>query len=114
MMEPAELPEMRPLAEEAPCWAITGAKGRPHNVISSLYMGADELVLNVELQAKLRTIESAGEVRYETAHIDDAEIVIVAFGTAARRGPHGRQPVASRRRARWPLPADYPVALPRT
>ena len=85
MMEPAELPEMRPLAEKRPAWAITGAKGRPHNVISSLYMGADEWEqFNVELQAKLRTIESAGEVRYETAHIDGAEIVIVAFGTAAR------------------------------
>ncbi|WP_374685885.1 3-methyl-2-oxobutanoate dehydrogenase subunit VorB [Promineifilum sp.] len=84
MMEPAELPEMRPLPEKRPAWAVTGAKGRPHNVISSLYMGAEELeALNLTLQDKLRQIEKA-EVRYEATHVDDAEVVIVAFGTAAR------------------------------
>ena len=85
MMEPAELPEMRPLAETRPEWADTGAKGRPHNVISSLFMGAEQLeAMNVELQAKLRLIEQASEIRYEAMHVDDAEIVVVAFGTAAR------------------------------
>ena len=85
MMEPAELPEMRPLAEKRPEWAVTGAKGRPHNVISSLFMGAEQLeAMNIELQAKLRQIEQASEVRYEEIGVDDAEIVVVAFGTAAR------------------------------
>ena len=85
MMEPAELPEMRPLPEKRPEWAVTGAKGRPHNVISSLFMGAEQLeAMNVELQAKLRQIEQASEVRYEAVCVDDAEIVVVAFGTAAR------------------------------
>lgn len=85
MMEPAELPEMRPLPEKRPAWAVTGAKGRKQNVISSLYMGADELErFNLQLQDKLRTIEQSNEVRYETADLDDAEIVVVAFGTAAR------------------------------
>ena len=85
MMEPAELPEMRPLPEKRPAWAVTGAKGRPHNVISSLFMGAEQLEeMNIQLQAKLRLIEQAGEVRYESFEVDDAEIVVVAFGTAAR------------------------------
>jgi len=85
MMEPAELPEMRPLPEKRPDWAVTGAKGRPHNVISSLFMGAEQLEqMNIELQDKLRQIEQAGEVRYESLAIDDAEIIVVAFGTAAR------------------------------
>jgi 2-oxoglutarate ferredoxin oxidoreductase subunit alpha len=85
MMEPAELPEMRPLPEKRPAWAVTGAKGRPHNVISSLFMGAEQLEeMNIQLQAKLRLIEQAGEVRYESFGVDDAEIVVVAFGTAAR------------------------------
>lgn len=85
MMEPAELPEMRPLPEKRPNWAVTGAKGRKHNVISSLYMGADELErFNGELQDKLRRIEQSNEVRYESVDLDDAEIVVVAFGTAAR------------------------------
>ncbi len=85
MMEPAELPEMRPLPDKRPAWAVTGAKGRPHNVISSLFMGAEQLEeMNIQLQAKLRLIEQSGEVRYESFGVDDAEIVVVAFGTAAR------------------------------
>lgn len=84
MMEPAELPDMRPLPEKRPEWALTGAKGRQHNTISSLFMGADELeAMNIELQEKLHRIELS-EVRFETADLDDADIVVVAFGTAAR------------------------------
>ena len=85
MMEPAELPEMREISTERPSWAVTGAKGRPHNVVSSLYMGAEELEkLNLDLQAKLLQIQQASEVRYEQAYLEDAEVVVVAFGTAAR------------------------------
>ena len=84
MMEPAELPEMRPLREKRPEWAVTGAKGRPQNVISSLYMNADALEkFNLSLQDKLQLAQS-NEVRYETNFLDDAEVVVVAFGTAAR------------------------------
>jgi 2-oxoglutarate ferredoxin oxidoreductase subunit alpha len=85
MMEPAELPEMRPLLDKRPDWAVTGAKGRKNNIITSLYMGAEQLeALNIELQDNLALIEQTGEVRYETSDLDDAELVIVAFGTAAR------------------------------
>lgn len=83
MMEPAELPPMRPLREK-PAWALTGAVGREKNIINSLYMGAASLEkLNVALQAKLKTI-SEREVRSDEAYTDDAELLIVAFGTAAR------------------------------
>ena len=85
MMEPAEFPPMRELPEKRPSWALTGAKGREKNVITSLYLGAANLErVNKELQAKLRTIEQANETRYETMEIEDAEIILVAFGTAAR------------------------------
>lgn len=85
MMEPAELPEMRSLPEVPPTWAVTGAKGRPRNVITSLYLGADQLEeQNLRLQEKLNRIQQSGEVRYEALHVDDADVVIVAFGTAAR------------------------------
>jgi 2-oxoglutarate ferredoxin oxidoreductase subunit alpha len=84
MMEPAELPPMRDVQTEAPAWALTGARGRAPNTISSIHMGADSLeAQNQELQAKLLRI-AAREVRYETQHTEDAEVVIVAFGTAAR------------------------------
>jgi len=43
MMEPAELPPMRDLRQERPSWALTGAKEREPNLISSIYLGADNL-----------------------------------------------------------------------
>lgn len=85
MMEAAELPPMRPLPEKRPDWALTGARGRERNVVTSLYLGAEQLeVLNQELQAKLELIHTNQEVRFEAIDTDDAEIVVVAFGTAAR------------------------------
>jgi 2-oxoglutarate ferredoxin oxidoreductase subunit alpha len=84
MMEPAELPPMRPLPEERPSWALTGAKGREKNIITSLYLGSENLEdLNQKLQNKLVSIQ-ASEVRYEEQFIEDAEVLLVAFGTAAR------------------------------
>ncbi len=86
MMEPAELPDFRPVRtpEERAEWALTGAKDRPHNVITSLYLGADKLEeLNLRLQAKLREIED-NEVRYKEYDVEDAEYLLVAFGTVGR------------------------------
>jgi len=84
MMEPAELPAMRPLKLERPGWALTGARGRPHNVITSLYLSEEQLErLNLRIQNKLATIRAA-EVRYKEYSTGDAEILLVAFGTAGR------------------------------
>lgn len=83
MMEPVELPEMREL-RPPPAWALTGAKGRPKNIITSLYLNAPELEkVNQQLQAVYQRIE-ADEVRYETYLLEDADIAVVAYGTAAR------------------------------
>ncbi len=84
MMEPAELPPMREPARPEPAWALSGAAGRDPRLVSSIYLGASSLeALNQRLQAKLLRIQ-AREVRYETQLVDDAEVVLVAFGTAAR------------------------------
>lgn len=65
-------------------WALTGCQGRKPNVIKSLYMGEGELERrNYLLQEKYRKIKDK-EVRYNTLEIDDAELIIVAFGIAAR------------------------------
>ncbi len=83
MMEPAELPPMQELRER-PSWALTGSKEREPNRLTSLYMGAANLeTLNIRLQKKLADIQ-AHEVRYEALFVDDAELIVVAFGTAAR------------------------------
>jgi 2-oxoglutarate/2-oxoacid ferredoxin oxidoreductase subunit alpha len=86
MMEPAEMPPMRPVRpvnERAP-WALTGAKGRAPNLITSIYIDpAVEEKFNFRLLAKMRKIEAA-EVRLREIATEDAEIGIVAFGTAGR------------------------------
>ncbi len=85
MMEPAELPPMREVKKERPSWALTGTQGkRDKNIVTSVYLGADNLSkLNARLQAKLAEIEQ-NEVRYEEIETADAELILVAFGTAGR------------------------------
>ncbi len=84
MMEPAELPEMRPVRKTRPAWALTGARNRPPNIITSLYLKEPELeALNLRLQEKLAVIR-ANEVRYREFLLDDADLMVVAFGTIGR------------------------------
>ncbi len=86
MMEPAELPPMQAVRkrEERPAWALTGAQGRRPNVISSIYIDpVEEEVFNHKLMDKLAHIQ-ANEVRYRDMALEDADIAVVAFGTAGR------------------------------
>ena len=86
MMEPAELPPMRPIRppERRPDWALTGARGRDANTITSLYLGADNLErVNLRLQRKLKRV-SENEVRWKEYETDDADLLLVAFGTVGR------------------------------
>ncbi len=84
IMEPVEFPDLaEPQRPERP-WALTGAKGRDKNVITSLYLGAQNLEAeNLRLQGLIREIE-ANEVRYDEYMMDGAETVVVAYGTAGR------------------------------
>lgn len=84
MMEPAELPEMRPVRKERPDWAVTGAEGRAPRILSSIYINPEEEeVANHRLLDRWYEIQ-ANEVRYKEYYLDDAEIVVVGFGTAGR------------------------------
>jgi 2-oxoglutarate ferredoxin oxidoreductase subunit alpha len=84
MMEPAELPPMQSLKTEFPEWAVRGAEGREKRFLSSIYIKPeDEEVTNLRLIKRWKTIE-ANEVRYKEYAMDDAEIVVIGFGTAGR------------------------------
>ncbi|MCL5998506.1 MAG: 3-methyl-2-oxobutanoate dehydrogenase subunit VorB [Chloroflexi bacterium] len=84
MMEPAELPPMRPMPAEMPAWALTGAAGRKKNSILSFRMEAEDLEAhNLHLQQKLAVIADE-EVRTYEYMLDDAELIVVGFGTAGR------------------------------
>ena len=65
-------------------WALTGAKDREQNIVRSLWLGEGVLEeLNYKLQARYNQIE-ANEVLCEQYEIDDAEIIVIAYGVAAR------------------------------
>ncbi len=84
MMEPAEMPPMRKVKKDRPDWALTGADGREHRIITSLELGAERLeALNLRLQKKIARIRQA-EVRYQEHKVEDADILIAAFGTMGR------------------------------
>ena len=66
-------------------WATTGKPAsRERNVITSLELDSDKMEANnLRFQEKYRKME-AEEQRYEAIQCDDAEYVLVAFGTSSR------------------------------
>jgi 2-oxoglutarate ferredoxin oxidoreductase subunit alpha len=85
MMEPVSF--SKPAAADLPPkdWATTGTGGaRPHNIINSLFLQPEELErTNLERYDRYARIESH-ETRHETFMLDDAEIVVAAYGACAR------------------------------
>jgi 2-oxoglutarate ferredoxin oxidoreductase subunit alpha len=84
MMEKVELPEPIKYIPNKP-WATTGkTPDRERNVITSLYIQSDDMERkNTRLQEKYNQIKE-NEVRYEAYQLDDAEIIISAFGLSSR------------------------------
>jgi 2-oxoglutarate ferredoxin oxidoreductase subunit alpha len=86
MMEPVELPPWRePMSEaERPDWALRGAKDRKNRILTSLNLTPEGLEqTNLRLQARLAEIQRH-ELRWEEEMTDDAELLLVAFGTMGR------------------------------
>lgn len=90
MMEKVVLPPYKPrrteeeIKKECP-WATFGCtKDRKPNIHTSLELTSEvQEANNLRFQAKYKKIKET-EVRYETNYCDDADYVIVAFGSAAR------------------------------
>ncbi len=117
MMEPVELPPMRALKTVRPQWAVGATPGalagREPRLLSSFYMAPEKLEENnLRLQEKLALTQNR-EQRYETYAVDDAELLIVAFGTVARIARsavrearrHGLRAGLFRPISLWPFPA---------
>ena len=90
MMEKVVLPEQRPRRTDeevkAQCpWATNGRTGlRKRNIVTSLEMEPAKMeVKNHELQEVYKEIE-ANECRWEEIGTEDADYLIVAFGSVAR------------------------------
>ena len=90
MMEKVVLPPYKPrrteeeIKKECP-WATVGKPAnREPNIITSLELQSEVMEKrNLHLQEKYRQVK-ANEVRYEASGLDDADYMIVAFGSAAR------------------------------
>ncbi|MCD7969155.1 MAG: 3-methyl-2-oxobutanoate dehydrogenase subunit VorB [Alistipes sp.] len=65
-------------------WALTGRKHRDRNIVTSVQLDPHvQEGVNNTLQAKYRRAERE-EVRYEENNCEDADYVIVAYGSSAR------------------------------
>ncbi|MDR0898023.1 MAG: 3-methyl-2-oxobutanoate dehydrogenase subunit VorB [Oscillospiraceae bacterium] len=85
MMEPIDI---SPKAEKAPVakpWALTGTgMQRKANLVNSLYLLPQDLEdLNFARDKRYQEIEK-NEARHEGYRLEDAEIIVVAYGAAAR------------------------------
>lgn len=86
MMEPVKLPENGENTKniEKP-WACCGHKNkRKHNILNSLLLSPDELEALIIERYKRYDLIIENEQRWEEYLLDDAEIVVVAFGSSAR------------------------------
>ena len=90
MMEKVVLPDQKPRKTEEEIrrlypWATVGrTPDRKPNIMTSLELKPEVMeARNLHLQEKYQQIKDT-EVRYETQQTDDADYVIVAFGSAAR------------------------------
>ena len=86
MMEPVSLDfDIKPAPEKP--WATTGTKmARPHNVINSLFLKPEQLEEeNFKRYERYKEIEEK-ECLWEEYLTEDADVVIAAFGIAARVG----------------------------
>jgi 2-oxoglutarate ferredoxin oxidoreductase subunit alpha len=85
MMEPVDL-QKKPTGIKLPKkdWALSGIEGREQNIVRSLYLEDGVLEkLNNKLQEKYARIKE-NEIRYEQGDVEEADIVLVAYGIMAR------------------------------
>ncbi len=90
MMEKVVLPPYKPrrteeeIRQQCPWAAMGRSKDRNPNIITSLELQSEVMEQrNIHLQEKYETMRQ-NEVRYETTLCEDADYIIVAFGSAAR------------------------------
>ena len=84
MMEPVLLEQKERRELPPKDWALTGAENRPQNIVRSLWLKEGVLEeLNQRMQARYAQIIK-NETRCEQYHVDDADIVVVAYGISAR------------------------------
>ncbi len=107
MMEPLTWKPL-PVGEGQKEWALSGAHGgKRHIVLNAPYTDAELMELNRTLKEKYRRIVEA-EQRWEYVDTEGAELVVVAYGTAARVA---MEAVEEARRGGIPVGLVRPITL---
>ena len=84
MMEPVEMPPMKVVSRSEQGWELTGASDRQRRIVTSIGLKPEELEqMAMRLQSKYSAMVE-NETRYVERWTADAEVIVVAFGTAAR------------------------------
>ena len=84
MMEPVVLEKKPRRKLPTKDWALTGAANREQNIVRSLWLGEGVLEeLNKKFLRRYKQIER-NEVLCEQHKVDDADIIVVAYGITAR------------------------------
>lgn len=85
MMEPVVFPEKKVVTFDKESWATTGHKNkRSHNIVNSLYLQATELEQKIKERFERYEQIKENEAKAEEYLVDDADIVVVAYGATSR------------------------------
>lgn len=122
MMEPVVLPEMKEYGLDDLDWTISGVKpGEDHKVATDVTYFKPVQEWNHKYLAKMRKI-SEEEQRWESFRVEDADVVLVAYGISSRVA----QEAVTRAREEgfklglirpitlWPFPSKAFDAIPET
>jgi len=84
MMEPVQLPEFQPLRNTPPAWAVGSPDSKEQVVMTSINIDPpNQEQFNVKMMTRWEEVEK-NEVRDKGYYLDDAEYVVIGYGTAGR------------------------------
>ena len=85
MMEAVEFKERKKIdLPDKEGWILTGCKGREKKYIVPFNLDPYEMEkINLKIQEKYKKIIEK-EIRYEAINLDNADLIVVAYGTVAR------------------------------
>jgi 2-oxoisovalerate ferredoxin oxidoreductase alpha subunit len=84
MVEPLHFPEEALKPEIDTSWAVCGTRETKDNLVTSIFLDFNQLEeFNFKIQEKYEIIKK-NEVDYEEFELEDADIVVVAYGISSR------------------------------
>jgi 2-oxoglutarate ferredoxin oxidoreductase subunit alpha len=108
MMEPVDFDRVQSLPVPEKPWALRGKGDGPRKMVYAAPFDDPGLIqLNLDLEEKYKRIEDQ-EQRWEEVHMDGAQTVVLAFGSAARVALDA---VQAARSEGWPVGLIRPVTL---